>query len=203
MSPATVNHVVCHCDGCHTYAHVLGNPTAVLDAHGGTDLFQMSPRRLEIERGKDQIACMRLTEHGALRWYAKCCRTPIAHTIESPRDPFMAVNPVCIDWDAVEAKRDEVLGPVRARVNGRFLRADARRLRANVGALLGMLLHYAPLYFRWMLRGDARHSPFFDAQTGKPIAAIERVRTPMLQEHDAALANEPTRDQRELVRGCG
>jgi hypothetical protein len=202
-SPSSVNHVVCHCDGCHTYAHVLGRATAVLDQRGGTELFQMSPRQLVIETGREQLACMRLTEKGALRWYTKCCRTPIAHTLDSKRNPFMAVNHACVDWETAWHPRDRVLGPIRARVNGRFGRGQASALRAGPMALASMLLHYVPMYTWWFLRGDAKHSPFVDSATGELIAPIERVRTPMLQEHEAGSASAPTPEQRELVRGCG
>ena len=51
VSPATVNRVVCHCRGCTAYAHVLGRASEILDARGGTEVFQMSPRQLSITTG--------------------------------------------------------------------------------------------------------------------------------------------------------
>ena len=200
VSPGAVNRVVCHCQGCQAYAHVLGRANAVLDRWGGTDVFQMSPRRLHFTAGFDQVACMRLTDKGALRWYARCCNTPLVHTLPSGNVPFMAVNHFCVDWSAA-GTREDLIGPVRARVNGTF-RGDGRPQpnRSSLGALLGMLWHYAPLLARWRWQGDHKHSPFFDAHTGAPMVAPVRVRVPALE--PPPRSNKPNALQR-AVRGCG
>src|SRR5262245_25612243 len=74
------NRVVCYCDDCQSFAHVLERSEDTLDAHGGTEIFQMSPAQLEFTAGADRLACLRLTPKGLLRWYASCCRTPIGNT---------------------------------------------------------------------------------------------------------------------------
>ncbi len=55
------NRIVCYCDDCQSFAYFLEHPDRILDSHGGTDIFQMSPARLEISEGADQLVCMRLT----------------------------------------------------------------------------------------------------------------------------------------------
>src|SRR5688572_12534539 len=77
------NHVVCYCDDCQSFAHFLERADDTLDAHGGTEIYQMSPARLEIIDGADRLACVRLAPKGLLRWYAACCRTPIGNTLAS------------------------------------------------------------------------------------------------------------------------
>ncbi len=42
------NRVVCYCDDCQSFAYFLGRADQILDAHGGTDIFQTSPARLEM-----------------------------------------------------------------------------------------------------------------------------------------------------------
>ncbi len=203
VGPGTVNRVVCHCRGCTAYAHQLGAPETILDARGGTDVVHVSPRTVIFEAGLEHVACMRLTERGALRFYARCCRTPIAHTLPSLRIPFMAINHACIDWTAAAGPRERLVGPIRARVNGRFARQDARRLRATISALLSMLLHYAPRITWWWLRGDARHSPLRDLRTGRPIVEPQRVESMMLTSNaDGPKASLARRSPRP-ARGCG
>ena len=94
--------------------------------------------------------------------------TPLANTVASGRVPFMAVHPTAIEWSGIDS-RDEVVGPVLARVNGRFSGDEAVELRATRGALLRLLAHLGPLFFGWLARGDARRSPFFDPKTRDPI----------------------------------
>ena len=167
MTPASANRVVCHCRGCTDYAHALGRAAEILDELGGSEVIQISPRRLELTDGLEHLGCMRMTERGALRWYATCCRTPLAHTLPSPRMPFMSVSHVCLDWDGAGAPRESVAGPIRARVNGRWRRGQTPA-SAGFGSLLSMLAHYAPLFVGWLIRGDARASPFFDPATRAP-----------------------------------
>jgi len=179
----------------------MGRAEHILDANGGTDVFQMSPRRLELTAGTEHVACMRVTEKGALRFYAACCKTPIAHTLPSAAVPFMAINHACVRWDGVDAPRHEVIGPVRARINGAFTREEATRLGATRWALLKMLGHYVPLFLWWFVRGDAKHSPLFDAKTGRAIREPERIG---LDAIGSSQAREP-RVPRNAVpsRGCG
>ena len=44
VSPDVGNHVACYCDDCQSFQHALGQAERVLDANGGTDIYQMSPK---------------------------------------------------------------------------------------------------------------------------------------------------------------
>ena len=72
VAPDTGMHVVCMCDDCQAFAHFLERDD-VLDASGGTAIFQLRPAQLEITAGREHLRCMRLSEKGLLRWYAGCC----------------------------------------------------------------------------------------------------------------------------------
>ena len=75
LSGGAGNRLICYCDDCQAFAHFLGDPGRVLDPYGGSDIFQTSPARLELEAGLDQLQCVRLSAGGIYRWFAGCCRT--------------------------------------------------------------------------------------------------------------------------------
>jgi hypothetical protein len=97
------------------FARFLGR-TDVLDPAGGTDIFQMPPARIRLTAGTDALRCLRLSDN-VLRWYADCCRTPIANTAAGPRFPLAAVIHSFMDHEASGRSRDEVLGPPLCRGN--------------------------------------------------------------------------------------
>lgn len=171
VSAGVGNRIVCYCDDCQSFAHFLGRPAEILDVHGGTEIFQTSPARVEIHDGADQIACMRLTPGGLVRWYASCCRTPIGNTLATCQVPFVGL----IHSTGVRTpdgfSRDEVLGPVLARVQARFAKGDRTALDAHDRAPLSLVARFAWLLLQARLRGDHRRSPFFDPRTGALRAA--------------------------------
>jgi hypothetical protein len=157
---------VCYCDDCQSFAHFLGREDEVLDAHGGTDVFSTTLAHLEITEGADQVACVRLTAGGMFRWYTACCRTPIGNTFPSPRSPFISVVHSCMDHAADVRSRDEALGPIRIRANGRFAKGDLSNLDAHPRIPMSMLPLIVMLFFA-RLRGEYSPSPFFDDETGE------------------------------------
>jgi len=164
------NRVVCYCDDCQSFAHFLGSVDRILDGHGGTDIFQMSPARLEITGGVDRLACIRLRPRGLLRWYAGCCRTPIGNTPASWKAPFVGLIHSCIDRQAAGPSRDELLGPVRARIHARDAKGDRVKLAAHERVPAWLFLRILSILLVARLRADHTRSPFFDAVSGEPIA---------------------------------
>lgn len=158
------NRTVCYCRDCQAFARFLERPD-VLDAHGGTELFQHSPRELLFTEGTEQLACVRLSDKGMLRWYAACCRTPIANTMPTSAMPFMGL--ISAVWDA---EGDALLGPVRNRVQAQSTIGDTGELEASRGIPLTVFARVLWLLLKARLRGDHRHSPFFDPSTGQPRA---------------------------------
>ena len=167
VNPAAGFRIVCMCDDCQAYAYHLGRSDEVLDANGGTDIFQLTPAQLTLTQGTENLRCLRLTERGLLRWYAGCCNTPIANTLASAKMPFAGVPHTFMDHAADGQSRDEALGPVVARVQGRFGKGEmpeGTHRRAPFGAFGRIAKN---LFLGW-LRGKHRPSPFFDPSTGHP-----------------------------------
>ncbi len=167
------NRVVCHCDDCQTWIHHLDGRAEWLDANGGTEVFQLSPARIELSEGVDQLRCKQLQAGSLMRWYAACCDTPIANTLGNAQLPFAGIVHACMDHEGVGRSRDEALGPVRAHVFGRFATGDRASLEAHDRAPLSLFLRILIQVLSWRLRGDHRRSPFFDAETLQPICAPE------------------------------
>lgn len=161
--PSKINHCFCYCDDCQAFAHYLGRADDVLDAHGGTEITQMSQASIRFTAGVEAIAAVRLSPNGMIRWYASCCRTPIGNTMATTLMPFVGVIKAIIDAPAAQ------LGPVR----GRGFAKSARGGRAAVptDGLPGivMIARVLAKVLRWRLRGDHERSPLFDAASGKPL----------------------------------
>jgi hypothetical protein len=125
VTPQIGNRCVCYCDDCQAFPKALGRPD-VLDANGGTDIFQLSPARIEFTHGVDLVACLRLTEKGLVRWYASCCNTPIGNTLTTGSIPFVGL--IC---SFVPEAVTGTLGPIRARIprvrHRRYCRHPARQ----------------------------------------------------------------------------
>lgn len=170
VSGANGNRAVCYCDDCQAFARYLGAEGTALDGQGGTDIFQMSPARLTVARGVDRLACMRVTPRGPLRWYADCCRSPIGNTAPTRQLPIVGL--ILSSVDARPQELDQALGPVRARVMVRHAKgtvADSAPVYEGFPAS-----HIARMLWRilvWRVRGDHRRSPFFDSETGRPVAS--------------------------------
>jgi hypothetical protein len=166
VTPTIGNHCVCYCDDCQAFAKFLGRAADVLDANGGTDIFQLSPARLEFTAGMDRVACMRLTPKGLARWYASCCNTPIGNTMATPGIPFVGLIRAFVAEPASDA-----LGPVRTRVFRQFATGDKEAIPPDERPQWRMLLRVMALMLGWRLRGDHKRSPFFDAASGAPLKA--------------------------------
>ncbi len=171
VTPDIGNHVVCYCDDCQAFAKVLGRAGDVLDVNGGTDIFQMSPARLEFTHGVDRVRCLRLTPKGLARWYASCCNTPIGNTMATPGIPFIGLIRAFVPEPASDA-----LGPIRARVHRQFATGDKEAIPPDNEPQWRMLLRVIGLMLGWRLRGDHKRSPFFDTASGAPIV-VPRVLT--------------------------
>jgi hypothetical protein len=168
---------VCMCDDCQAYVHYLGCAKEVLDKNGGTDVFPVVPANLKITQGIEQLKCLRLTENGMFRWYAGCCKTPIANSMRSYKIPFAGVIHLIMDHKSDGVNREEAIGPVRARFNAKFGIGNS-----SMDALiptLGLILNTVFFLLRGWIKGLHKPSPFFSAE-GKPVvepyilSALER-----------------------------
>lgn len=156
----------CYCKDCRAFARFVGAP-GVVDASGGVDIVATAPPSVRFTSGAGHIACMSLSPKGLLRWYAACCRTPLATTPRDPKLPYAGMMTACFDAapemvEAAVGRRDRIVlnaGSATAPVRTTPLAFVTGGLRIFAGIL------------RTRLRGD-RGSPFFDAN-GRPLREPE------------------------------
>ena len=157
---------VCYCRDCRTYAHWLGQPRQVLDAAGGTDIVATHSRYVRLTAGAPQLACMSLSPRGLLRWYARCCNTPIANLPRDWKLPYVGLVHTCLERvQPLEAS----FPPVQMDINTKSALAPTPRrgglgVKAKFGA---MVLRLSAA----RLTGSYRATPFFDAN-GQPASPV-------------------------------
>jgi Family of unknown function (DUF6151) len=164
VTPGSINHCFCYCDDCQAFAHFLGRADDVLDAHGGSEIVQMSQGNVSFTAGADRIAAIRLTDKGLVRWYASCCRTPIGNTMATSALPFIGVVRVFID--AAPA----MLGPIRGRGFAKSAKGGAGAVPKDGLPDAVMVARVLLKLIGWRLRGAHKRSALFDSATGRPLA---------------------------------
>jgi hypothetical protein len=166
VAPTTGFRFVCYCTDCQAFARFLER-TDVLDPAGGTDIFHMAAGRVRLTAGADAMQCVRRSDK-VLRWYADCCRTPIANTATTPRFPVVAVIHSLMDHG--ERARDDALGKPLCRIYERSAIGPLPRDAAPPPSLR-LFGRRAAMLLGWWARGLGKPSPFFDARTNAPVAA--------------------------------
>jgi hypothetical protein len=111
------------------------------------------------------LACIRLRPKGLLRWYARCCRTPIGNTLATPKLSFVGLLHSCLGPD--HESLDEVFGPVTARVHTDGARGDPKPPVEGTGKIIGWFIRTT---LRARLNGDYRRTPLFRPGSSEPIA---------------------------------
>jgi len=172
VAPSTGFRFICYCTDCQAFARLLGRPDA-LDAAGGTDIFQMPAGRLTLTAGKDALRCVCFSAK-VLRWYADCCRTPVANTAVG--FPVVALIHSFMDHDAGGRSRDATLGPPLCRIYERSATAPLPP-NAPLPRSFGAFARRTSRILGWWMRGLGRPNPFFDGQTSAPLST-PRVLTP-------------------------
>lgn len=168
VSPSSGFRVLCYCEDCQAFAHFLERGD-VLDPAGGTDIFQMPPGRVELTAGADSVRCLCLSDKAVFRWYAVCCRTPIANTA-GPRVPLIGVIHSFMDHAQDGRSRDAALGPPLC---GIYKRSAVGQLPSTAPPppSLGVFARRAAKVLGWSLGGLGRPNPFFDEATNAPRSA--------------------------------
>jgi len=167
VSPSSGFRFICCCKDCQAFARVLDRAD-VLDAAGGTDIFQMPPARVKLIAGVEALRCLRFSSK-VLRWYTDCCRTPIGNSAADARFPVVGLIHCFMDHQADGRSRDVVLGPPVCRI---YQRSAVGPLPPMAAAppLFRVFVGRASQMLGWWMRGLARPNPFFDASTNAPCA---------------------------------
>lgn len=162
-NPSWTNRAVCYCASCQAFPGVLGTELSILDRQGGSDIVQTAPASITFSQGIGELACLKLSAKGPLRWYARCCNTPIGNTAGSPKLSFVGLLQCCIGGPEV---LDQAVGPPRAIVHVASALGEpkpVKQLPISVILKLSSRLLLARVSGRW------RTTPFFDT-SGAPIA---------------------------------
>lgn len=149
--------LLCFCPDCRANElyHKQPDPTA------GVDLFQLAPHGITLTQGADQLRLMRLGPKGLFRWYAGCCGTPVANTLAKPQLAFVGLRSDLFDDTAA-------LGRIRAKSHV----IKPGKPPQNQG-MMRMVIGIFSRMTTARLSGLWRETPFFDAQSGAPVAPPE------------------------------
>lgn len=162
------HHLICHCSDCQHLVDYLGHPQ-LLDAHGGTALYQTRCARMRLDTGRDRLACVHLTDKPTLRWYAACCRMPLFNTVATGRLPFITVQLGACD----PAARARLLGPPRGHLFTQDGTGDTSRLPRM--SMVTLMRRFFARAIRDIVSGDRRRAALFDPATLEPVATPYRL----------------------------
>ena len=167
-TPSEGDHVVCHCTNCQAVPRFLGAEDRILDRAGGTALYQSRCARLHIDKGKDLLAGLHVTEKPTLRWYASCCNTPMFNSYANGKIPY--VTTLLANCDA--AGREGIGEPI-----GHLFLDDAPGDTSDLKPLSmnALMRRFFKRMVKDIFSGDRRRSPLFDARTLQPIAEPRRL----------------------------
>lgn len=155
---------VCYCKDCRAFAVHLGQAQTVLDALGGTEIVATQPRYVSFTSGAQNLACLSLSPRGLLRWYAKCCNTPIANISRNWQLPFVGLVHACL-----QKPLESSFPPVQMHA----YTANAKGKPASVGARpIAALLAFMSKLLLARLSGAYKQTPFFSA-AGTPVAEVK------------------------------
>ncbi len=163
VTPSSGNRLTCYCKDCRQFAEMCSNELEILNAQGGMEVYQVAPASVTIEKGIENIGCVRLTKRGIFRWYTTCCHTPIANT-PKPKVPFVGLIHSIIDRQDFEQKAGPNRGdayPEQAINNQDNVISESKTRKILIFRMLAKLASYK-------LTGKGLPNPFFD-QNQRPI----------------------------------
>lgn len=163
--PGMANRAVCYCRDCQAFAHFLERADTQLDAHGGTAIVATLPAQVHFSQGLEALACMSLSDHGLLRWYASCCNTPLGNTPRDFKTPYVGLIESCLASSSPSLQAS--FGPVRMVLHTKYARG---RVASTPLRNLVAMLRIMTSVIGARLSGTYKRNPFFATETGAPVA---------------------------------
>ncbi len=127
-------------------------------------MIQLLPKHITFTQGIEALACMRLTEKGLLRWYARCCNTPIGNMLANPKFSFVGLVDICLQGQSTSLT--DAFGPVQAWVHTAGAKGHPKPKQLGLGRTIGWFIVTT---LKARLNGDYKQSAFFRAETGAPV----------------------------------
>ena len=156
---------ICYCNDCQAYARYLGRQD-LLDKHGGTDVIPVTPAKIKFTQGQQFLKCLRLSDKGMYRWYADCCKTPIANIPENPKIPYVGLlNHVLLKKNSVE-DINAAFGVVHRGIQAKFALGTPPVWAAKTVSP-GFMLRVIRFALRAKIKGEGQPSPFLN-ENGDP-----------------------------------
>lgn len=162
------DHLVCHCSDCLAFVRFC-NPDRVSAVADGVQLFMTRVSRMTITFGKENLACVHLTDKPMLRWYSECCRTPLFHTVHSGWYPFVTTHVAILDPDC----RVAAIGEPRGHTFVGGVPAALRNFREV--SRFRIMARFIVWMWKDLLSGDFRRAELFEPVTLKPIVEPRRL----------------------------
>lgn len=162
--PEKASRGVCYCKDCQAFAHFLGKTRDILDEMGGTDVIATLPKYVIFTQGIESLACMSLTGTGILRWYARCCSTPIGNTPRDFKISHVGLVHTCLNDPSRTIENS--FGPVRMRVNTKSAKGKPKTM--PISTVTSVLRFFGSL-IRARLDSSYRSTPFFAPDRGTPV----------------------------------
>lgn len=149
---------------------------------GGTEIIQTTSTNITFTEGVENLACMRLTARGLLRWYAACCNTPIGNTPPNFKFSFIGLIHNCLSPE--HGSMDEAFGPIRMHVHTRYAKGEVTQKSRGVAA---GILRVTGMILRARINGSYKQTPFFAPESGAPIVTPKLLSPQELNEFMSAV----------------
>lgn len=162
--PGRATHSRCYCEDCQAYARFLGREADMVDESGGLEAVQTLPKDVLFAEGREQLACVRLSKSGLLRWYAQCCNTPIGNTPATSKLPFVGLSRTCLEVEGRSVRQS--FGPVRFSLYTGGARGP---VKPKPFGRAGFVLWLIGNRLRARVAGGFAQNPFFDTSADRPI----------------------------------
>ena len=158
------NRCVCYCADCQAFARYLKREDEILDRIGGTSIIQTIPENVTFSQGMENLACIRLTDTGMLRWYAACCNTPIGNTFPNPKISFVGLIHNCLSSD--RDSLDNVFGSVCMHL---YTEDALGENKPKPKRLFSGTLRIVAMIIKARLNGSYKNNPFFSESSDVPV----------------------------------
>jgi hypothetical protein len=156
---------ICYCKDCQIYAYFLKSTDDILNEFRGTEVIAVRPQQISFKSGQEELSCVSLTKFGSLRWFSRCCSTPICNMSRKVDTSHISIIHSCLDQqDITNAFGNKSLHVKRSSAIG------TPPENKTVYFLVSTLYYCASVVLTRLLLGH-RHNPFIDPNTEMPIVS--------------------------------